>query len=347
MYNPTMSSKDLPSISVITPTLNSAEVLLKCLTSIRDQDYPEDKIEMIVADAGSKDKTREIAMKAGAIVIDNPLKTGEAGKAAGLKIAGNDLIALIDSDNILPDKDWFQKMVAPFIKDQETVCCEPWEFTYRREAGKIERYSALFGVNDPFVLFTGKYDKLNRLRGVWTEIKLPQTDHGDWVEVELRSDSAVPTIGANGTIFRSDFLKNQIETDYLFDIDVVMTALNKLGSLKIAKVKVGIIHTYCEGSILKFARKQKRRVLDYEFHRKERIVEWESQDMSSPLIKFVVSTITVVPLLLDSVRGYRKIPDFAWFLHPILCWITLWEYGTGKVSSLFVKSEFDRSNWKQ
>lgn len=306
-----------------------------------------EKIEIIVADAGSTDNTCEIALKAGAIVIDNQLKTGEAGKAAGLKLASNDLIALIDSDNILPTKDWLKKMVAPFVKDTEIICSEPWEFTYRREAGIIERYSALFGVNDPFVLFTGKYDKLNRLKNVWTEIKLSQIDHGDWLEVELRSDTAVPTIGANGTFFRSDFLKNQIETDYLFDIDVVMIALKKLGSLKIAKVKVGIIHTYCEGSIAKFARKQRRRVLDYEFHKREREVEWGSQDMSMPMIKFLVSTVTVIPLLVDSIRGYIKIPDFAWFLHPILCWITLYEYGTGKVRSIIVKSEFDRNNWKQ
>jgi len=44
----------------------------------------------------------------------NPLKTGEAGKAAGVKHAGGEIIALIDSDNILPERDWLVRMAALF-----------------------------------------------------------------------------------------------------------------------------------------------------------------------------------------------------------------------------------------
>ncbi len=38
------------------------------------------------------------------------LKTGEAGKAAGVKHARNEIIALIDPDNILPSRDWLSRM---------------------------------------------------------------------------------------------------------------------------------------------------------------------------------------------------------------------------------------------
>ncbi len=42
------------------------------------------------------------------------LKTGEAGKAVGMKQARGEIIALIDSDNILPSRDWLSFMVEPF-----------------------------------------------------------------------------------------------------------------------------------------------------------------------------------------------------------------------------------------
>ena len=44
---------ELPSVSIVIPTYNSAKVLGECLHSIVDQDYPKDKLEVIIADGGS------------------------------------------------------------------------------------------------------------------------------------------------------------------------------------------------------------------------------------------------------------------------------------------------------
>ena len=101
--------KSNPSISIITPTYNSAKTLTFCLDSIKTQDYHGD-IEIIIADGGSTDTTLEIAQKYTDNIYPNPLKTGEAGKAAGVKHAKNEIVALIDPDNILPSKDWLSRM---------------------------------------------------------------------------------------------------------------------------------------------------------------------------------------------------------------------------------------------
>jgi glycosyltransferase involved in cell wall biosynthesis len=50
-----------PNISVLIPTLNAASVLESCLKSIRSQNYPQEKLEIIVADGGSTDATVGIA----------------------------------------------------------------------------------------------------------------------------------------------------------------------------------------------------------------------------------------------------------------------------------------------
>jgi glycosyltransferase involved in cell wall biosynthesis len=91
----------LASISVIIPTLNSAKTLKDCLESIVAQDYPEDKIEIIIADGGSTDSTLSIVSEFSVAsnlhpqpsnihIVPNNLKTGEAVKAIGLKHSSNE-----------------------------------------------------------------------------------------------------------------------------------------------------------------------------------------------------------------------------------------------------------------
>jgi glycosyltransferase involved in cell wall biosynthesis len=118
---------DLPTISIVIPTLDSSSTLPACLESIREQDYPGDMLEIIIADAGSFDSTVEIASQFTDKIYPNPLKTGEAGKAVGVRHATGEIIALIDSDNILPGRDWLKRMAAPFA-DPEIAGTEPlWQ----------------------------------------------------------------------------------------------------------------------------------------------------------------------------------------------------------------------------
>ncbi len=133
------------SISIVVPTYNSAKTLPACLESIREQDYPVDKVEIIIADAGSVDGTVEIAKRFTDKIYYNSLKTGEAGKAVGVRFARGEVVALIDSDNILPERDWLSRMMGPF-RDEEIAGTEPLYYTYRQEDGIITRYCALMGI---------------------------------------------------------------------------------------------------------------------------------------------------------------------------------------------------------
>ena len=337
-----------PNISVLIPTLNAGSVLEDCLKSVRSQNYPQEKIEIIVADGGSSDATIEIANKYNCKVVENPLKTGEAGKKAALDHATGEFCALIDSDNILPDSEWMSQMIQPLLHHTDVVGSEPWQYTWRKEDGFITRYCALIGMNDPLCHFLGNYDRLNLISGKWTEIEHKEEDKGDYLVVEF-GKSGLPTIGANGTVFRTSFLKQNTQSDYLFDIDILSTYIQKNQSVKFIKVKNGIIHTFCESDIGKFARKQRRRVKDFLFHKTkgDRTYVWDTKSNTAGLLKFVLSCVMIVPLIFHSVKGYMKKPDVAWFFHVLACEITLFEYGLGFISSKFVTSEADRSEWKQ
>lgn len=333
-----------PSISIIIPTLNAEKPLLECLRRVSDQDYPKNKIEIIIADGGSTDKTRQIAEKFKAIIVENKLKTGEAGKAAGLKAANNEIICLIDSDNYLPDKNWLKRMIEPFF-DPEIIGSEPIEYTYRRKDGYITRYCSLLGMNDPICHFLGNYDRQNVLSGKWTGLDVQTEDKGNYLKLTLEKYK-VPTIGANGTMIRKKLIKEQAG-DYLFDIDEIHELISK-GYNKFAKVKVGIIHVYCP-DVKTFIRKQKRRIKDYAYYKKlgVRKYPWDKLNKYG-FIKFVIFSALWVPIFWQSCVGYIKKRDSAWFFHPLACWLTLWVYGTGKIGQkLFGTKEMNREGWKQ
>ena len=60
-----------PLISIITPTLNSEQDLPKLIESIKRQDYPNSKIEVIISDGGSTDSTIKIAEQNHVKIVNN------------------------------------------------------------------------------------------------------------------------------------------------------------------------------------------------------------------------------------------------------------------------------------
>ena len=363
-------SMPLPTISIIIPTLNSARTLEECLQSIAVQDYPRELLEVIIADAGSTDGTLGIieafrqTFKTRIILCENPLKTGEAGKAVGVKKSHNELIALIDSDNVLPHNQWLKRIVKPFV-NPDIFGSEPIEYTYRKEDNYITRYCALMGMNDPLCYFLGNYDRKNHISSCWTELpmngvkitgmnkdtkvgpvnRLDRLDVFEYIKVEL-SPGIIPTIGANGTVLRSNLLKEHLKSNYLFDIDIIYELVLQK-HLFFAKVDIGIIHLF--GSDLKvFYRKQKRRIRDFLFFRKstDRSYPWKQNKWYNVLI-FAVCCLLFFPLIFQSIRGFMNKPDRAWFLHPIFCWLTLWAYAWGTIVGCISKKTIDRKSWTQ
>ncbi len=347
-----MSLESLPLISVIIPTLNSSRTLAGCLESIIRQEYPCEKLEVLIADAGSTDPTREILRRMQDLtgiplkVLDNPLRTGEAGKAAAARQAKGDILAFIDSDNILPDTRWLAQMAAPF-SDAQIAASEPIRYTYRAGDGLLTRYCALLGMNDPLCLFLGNYDRESMVTGTWTGIPLEAEPAAGYLKVRLVK-GPLPTIGANGFLIRREILMHTRMDKYLFDIDVLAQRIAEEGSIYVAKVDTGIVHLFA-GSLRMFARKQKRRVRDYFYFRgrKERSYDWGALPRAR-LAWFVAACLLIVPLFAQAIRGYARKPDPAWMIHPLACWITLWQYGWGSIGAAMGRSAMlERNGWEQ
>lgn len=94
-------------ISVIIPTKNEEICLPQLLDSVLMQDLP---MEVIVADASSTDRTREIAASRGCRVILGG--TLPFGRNAGAQASGASVLCFSDADMILPTKDYLSKALA-------------------------------------------------------------------------------------------------------------------------------------------------------------------------------------------------------------------------------------------
>lgn len=99
---------DRPLVSVIMPVRNEAAFIERSLGAVLRQDYPPDRMEILVADGDSSDATLAIigAMDSGKRVriVRNPARLQAAALNAALREASGDIIVRVDGHTVIaPD----------------------------------------------------------------------------------------------------------------------------------------------------------------------------------------------------------------------------------------------------
>lgn len=103
-----------PRVSIIVPVKDRAEELAGCLQSIVGQNYPRDRMELIVIDDGSKDETAKVARAFPCRLLRNNRTQGQSycrNRAAAE--ARGEILAFIDSDCVASDT-WIREIVPYF-----------------------------------------------------------------------------------------------------------------------------------------------------------------------------------------------------------------------------------------
>jgi cellulose synthase/poly-beta-1,6-N-acetylglucosamine synthase-like glycosyltransferase len=120
-------SLDFPKVSILIPAHNEQKVIKNTLESILAFDYPRDKIEIIVVNDGSTDKTAsfvgEIASKDDRVKLHNvPAAEGGKGKSRALNVGMTqgtaDYIAVYDADNT-PEPSALRYLMAQLLLHPE------------------------------------------------------------------------------------------------------------------------------------------------------------------------------------------------------------------------------------
>ena len=239
--------------------------------------------------------------------------TSESAKAIGIRKARGEVIGFLASDNQIP-----QCFLSIMYKvASENGAAQPAQYRHEKSDDILNRYFALIGGNDPLSYYMAKNDKQpHRIKTY---------------------DKAIcnMTIGDNGFFIQKKLIE-KTDLDNYYHIDNALEAIVKPN--KIGFVNTTIWHK-TGGNIFKFFQKRYLYGLQHAFNKNRR---WHLVDFKQPrdigrLIWFIVASLTVVHPLLTSAKGYRKIQDVAWLLHPVVCIMTVFVYGLLTLHVLFNK----------
>lgn len=119
------------------------------------QKYRRDSMEIIVADAGSKDDTAVVARGFGARVVRNELRLAEPGVALGIASATFPYCVVMAADNALPHAEWLANMVRPLDENPAVGLCFTHIINDQLDNQFNQYFNALHA--DPFNAFVFGY----------------------------------------------------------------------------------------------------------------------------------------------------------------------------------------------
>ena len=316
-----------PSVCVVLPTLNEEHRLARVLDSLAAQEYAGE-VELLVVDGGSHDTTREIASSYGARVLDNPDVREEPARTRGIDAATADLVCFIDADNELPHPGWLTRMVEAIDLAPDIVSSDCLYHEWRREDPPVSRLCALIGGDDPLAVDLGYADRWSYHLGRWTAMDVTEEDTGEALLVAV-DPAQPPPMGSNGYLVRREAL---LRTGYApeFVHSDIVGDLAELG-YRFARVKDGIVNHHATG-LREYARKTRRRV-----GRTVTRVPEQRRGLQPPMARVAwlsLNALFLVRPIFQALRGYRRRPDPAWALYPIVYWITVATYTARAVGQI-------------
>jgi len=98
----------LPTVTVLIPARNEERDIEGCLRAVLAQDHPHDRMEIVLVDGGSSDRTAECALRVltgsdvAFKIVDNPSGTTPSNLNAGLRVASGEIICRVDARSIVP-----------------------------------------------------------------------------------------------------------------------------------------------------------------------------------------------------------------------------------------------------
>lgn len=121
--------EEYPFISIMVPAHNEATVIKKCVKSLLNLDYPNDKYEVIIINDNSTDNSLEILSKLqienkdrNLIIINTDNIIGGKGKSnalnIGFKKSKGEFLVIYDADNT-PEKESLVYLIQTILKDKK------------------------------------------------------------------------------------------------------------------------------------------------------------------------------------------------------------------------------------
>ncbi len=137
-----IKSAEVQSVSVVIAAYNEERYIRACVESVLKADYPHDKLQLVVVDNGSTDKTHEILSSISEdrlVVLQEPKGFKKEALEAGFSESTGSIILCTDSDCIVPEF-WIRSMVSPFQTKAANMVLGPVKIGKYRNL--VERFQA-------------------------------------------------------------------------------------------------------------------------------------------------------------------------------------------------------------
>jgi cellulose synthase/poly-beta-1,6-N-acetylglucosamine synthase-like glycosyltransferase len=147
------SSAFLPTVSVIVPIYNGEADLPDLITCLRSQTYPQERVEYLLVNNNSRDRTEQILAAAIAeatatgfplqALTENQIQSSYAARNQGIRHATGEVLAFTDAD-CRPQPEWLEQLVQPFANS--TVGIVVGELEALPGQTVLEKYAERYGV---------------------------------------------------------------------------------------------------------------------------------------------------------------------------------------------------------
>jgi glycosyltransferase involved in cell wall biosynthesis len=121
-----------PTVSIVVPVFNAEATVKDLLDSLYNVDYDINKLEIIIVDGGSTDKTRDIIERYPVNLFIQEKKGLNVARNIGIQNSSGEVILFTDSDCVVP-KNWVKKVIKNF--DSNEIGCV---------GGSVSRYKDAF-----------------------------------------------------------------------------------------------------------------------------------------------------------------------------------------------------------
>lgn len=115
-------ASSFPSVTVIIPVYNGEVDLPGLLTCLQQQTYPGDRVEFLIVDNNSRDRTAEILDRAiefseSSFVLrslsETQIQSSYAARNLGIRHARGEILVFTDAD-CRPEPTWLERLIQPF-----------------------------------------------------------------------------------------------------------------------------------------------------------------------------------------------------------------------------------------
>ena len=275
----------LPVLSIVCPVRSLDDPqLAEFLQSLDCQDMPKGSYEVILETRGNS----------------------EEAKWYGIQRARGEIIGFFCIDNVIRYSDFLRSMVQAAQAEGVTGAYTR-RYAYVKKAPPLDRYFALLGANDPLCWWIGKADRESYLSAWGTRLKHQLS------------------LGDNGCFIKRALILQVLpkEASQFGSCMCLCEDLRQAGHSTWTVLYSEALWHKTGISLLSYLKRRHRYVRELYWQRKS-VRRWHMVSTRQDWIRvvlFALSSLLVLPHLWLSYRGYRRVQDPAWFIHPGLCFL--------------------------